>query len=549
MLTILPIRIISDLTVSPRSSLKRFAEISEDEIDSQNPSKQTATALRRPASYPALAGATSSGTAASSLGLGPVASSVGRSNGTTLNRSVSHNRNASSSSAAAFNPPTHTMRHYRSDMGMNSPSQSSYGNGSPAVGSGDFTFSVRPNSINLPQSAFSMGPRASGTVSPGGLSRPETLMDGSDSRPATANSNSTTMHSPGLYDERQLGHSTSMNSLSGSFNAMRRGSSQFSPVPGGSSTFASSSSLNPSQASKPSKPPKPAASAPATVKAGSRAVLQMHGELQDMAVGWSHDEYLSSRRLVQFWRRQDGTTIHMTFRPILPSQYVQNSIVVSCIFREDKNECFITSVDLIYLLEALVASRFTIEEKNRIRRNLEGFKPATVNKGKEESAEFFKVIMDFPNPKPRNIEKDVKVFAWSILDKALSKIIGKYSAAIQPPTSQPASASSVQTSPSQPEGNRQGSRRVASNHSNFSASTSGGPYSDSSPHPDQSQNQGMGSAAFGHFSPQSGPTFNGSPSQPQFSSGRSAQSYDYDRSYQEYSNPPSSNGPNYSSGF
>ena len=36
--------------------------------------------------------------------------------------------------------------------------------------------------------------------------------------------------------------------------------------------------------------------------------------------------------------------------------------------------------------------------------------------------------MGFPNPKPRNIEKDVKVFPWKILAHALKKIISKYSA-------------------------------------------------------------------------------------------------------------------------
>jgi hypothetical protein len=34
--------------------------------------------------------------------------------------------------------------------------------------------------------------------------------------------------------------------------------------------------------------------------------------------------------------------------------------------------------------------------------------------------------MGFPNPKPRNIEKDVKVFPWKILAHALKKIISKY---------------------------------------------------------------------------------------------------------------------------
>lgn len=88
--------------------------------------------------------------------------------------------------------------------------------------------------------------------------------------------------------------------------------------------------------------------------------------------------------------------------------------------------CYVTSVDTISLLESLVAVRFTVEEKNRIRRNLEGFRPETVSKVKADSEDFFKLIMGFPNPKPRNIEKDVKVFPWRVLATALKKIIGKY---------------------------------------------------------------------------------------------------------------------------
>lgn len=72
--------------------------------------------------------------------------------------------------------------------------------------------------------------------------------------------------------------------------------------------------------------------------------------------------------------------------------------------------------------------RFSVEEKNRVRRNLEGFRPLTVSKCKAESADFFKLIMSFPNPKPRNIEKDVKVFPWKTLPYALKKIVTKYTA-------------------------------------------------------------------------------------------------------------------------
>ncbi|KAF9931359.1 hypothetical protein FBU30_010394 [Linnemannia zychae] len=160
----------------------------------------------------------------------------------------------------------------------------------------------------------------------------------------------------------------------------------------------------------------------------NKANLKFTGNMDDMAINWTGEEWESHRRLVQFWRRQDGNDIHCNFAPVAPADRQPNSIVVSCIYWAEKNDCFLTSVDCIYLLESLIAVRFTVEEKNRIRRNLEGFRPITVSKCKPESAEFFKLIMSFPNPKPRNIEKDVKVFPWKVLPYALKKIISKYTA-------------------------------------------------------------------------------------------------------------------------
>ncbi|KAH8723645.1 hypothetical protein GQ44DRAFT_619908 [Phaeosphaeriaceae sp. PMI808] len=160
----------------------------------------------------------------------------------------------------------------------------------------------------------------------------------------------------------------------------------------------------------------------------TKAILKIDGDLDKMGDEWTQEELDAKRRLVEFKRSQHGSTITTSFAPITPEARPARSICVSCIWWEEKDECFITSVDTIYLLEQLVNVRFTVEEKNRIRRNLEGFRPVTVSKAKQDSEEFFKVIMGFPNPKPRNIEKDVKVFPWKILAHALKKIISKYSA-------------------------------------------------------------------------------------------------------------------------
>jgi hypothetical protein len=190
----------------------------------------------------------------------------------------------------------------------------------------------------------------------------------------------------------------------------------------------------------------------------SKANLKIMGDLQEMTWNWTPEEWTNGRRLVQFWRRQYGSDdkvkednkVECGFEPIEQEAYQQQRIrenlaaqkdaaaaaaghkkkpsplVISCIYWQERNDYFITSVDCIYLLEGLIGVQFTVEEKNRIRRNLEGFRPLTVSKCKPECADFFKLIMSFPHPKPRNIEKDVKVFAWKTLPTALKKIIRKY---------------------------------------------------------------------------------------------------------------------------
>ena len=157
-----------------------------------------------------------------------------------------------------------------------------------------------------------------------------------------------------------------------------------------------------------------------------KATLKLNGNLDTMTQDWTDQEWAVQRRLVLFTRNQVSNTIHADFKAIAPEDRQPNSICISCIYWEEKKDCYVTSVDTIFLLESLVGVRFTVEEKNRIRRNLEGFRPLTVAKSKSDSEEFFKLIMGFPTPKPRNIEKDVKVFPWKILKEALKKIIGKY---------------------------------------------------------------------------------------------------------------------------
>ncbi|CAG8746488.1 12044_t:CDS:2, partial [Ambispora leptoticha] len=158
--------------------------------------------------------------------------------------------------------------------------------------------------------------------------------------------------------------------------------------------------------------------------------LAIQGDLDTMARNWTECEMTNCRRLVQFRRRQEKNIIHVSFAALNHEDRTPNAIIVSCIWWKAKNEYYITSVDCISLLEALLAVRFTVEEKNRIRRNLEGFKPLTAGKNSRDSDDLFRLIMGFSNPKPRNIEKNVKVIPWKHLANALHKININYAGGI-----------------------------------------------------------------------------------------------------------------------
>ena len=163
-------------------------------------------------------------------------------------------------------------------------------------------------------------------------------------------------------------------------------------------------------------------------------ILDLVTPLHSLCVGWSPAEVHAGRRLVRFSKVQDGRRLTVSCEAIKPEDYQESDSVISCIYREETDNCFVTSVDIIFLLERLTNSDFPVEEKNRIRRNLEGLRPTTVSKHKPGFEDFFQRIMEFPDPKPRNIEKDLKVFEWALLDQALDKILSKYVCSPSTPT-------------------------------------------------------------------------------------------------------------------
>ncbi|KAG8862445.1 hypothetical protein FRB96_001516 [Tulasnella sp. 330] len=154
-------------------------------------------------------------------------------------------------------------------------------------------------------------------------------------------------------------------------------------------------------------------------------VLNIHGDVRTMSSGWSAEELACRRRLVQFWKYNEGNVVNVHFCSIKPEEYDDSRVVVSCIYREDVDKCYITSFDLIRLLEGIIGTVCNIDEKNRIRRNVHHIEHDTISKSKPYHEEFFDLLMSFPVPMPRRNVRDLKAFRWEFLPEALHAIIDK----------------------------------------------------------------------------------------------------------------------------
>lgn len=156
--------------------------------------------------------------------------------------------------------------------------------------------------------------------------------------------------------------------------------------------------------------------------------LTLLQNLDSMVHGWSDTEKSSGRRLVKFTFTYTLTNeIRIDFKAVSREKYVSGEPIISCIFWEERGQYIVTSVDIILLLEHIVKDSFGVKEKNRIRRNLQSLKPQTVSRSNRLIQRFFNLLMGMENPRPRNIEKDLKVFKWTDLFKALTKVMSKYS--------------------------------------------------------------------------------------------------------------------------
>jgi len=133
------------------------------------------------------------------------------------------------------------------------------------------------------------------------------------------------------------------------------------------------------------------------------------------------------RRFVRLMRKQQGSSIRLRMIAVSTEEVERDDRnVINCMLPPDcGDEPSVSSVDIIKALEVLVNPpdhRLSIEEKNRVRRNIDTLRPTTLKKGDGG----LNWIMRLRSPRPITIAKDVKVFKWTSLEAALVKVMNKY---------------------------------------------------------------------------------------------------------------------------
>eukprot|EP00158_Paraphelidium_tribonemae_P002298 Partr_v1_DN25261_c0_g1_i2_m16556 putative regulator medusa len=151
-----------------------------------------------------------------------------------------------------------------------------------------------------------------------------------------------------------------------------------------------------------------------------------------LAAPWTDHEIAEGRRIVELLPEPNGANGFICRCNAVPDAEVDRcsreggQILVSCIYWPSENQFIITGVDIIYAMEQLLKIEYSTEKKNRVRRNLEKFDPRTISKSNPQFFDFFWKIMGYAEPKPRNIEANVKVYPWVMVTEALRRILEKF---------------------------------------------------------------------------------------------------------------------------
>ncbi|CAO3701266.1 unnamed protein product [Rhizopus stolonifer] len=130
----------------------------------------------------------------------------------------------------------------------------------------------------------------------------------------------------------------------------------------------------------------------------------------------------------------DGTTLTEASRR--PCEHPMNSdigkkeranpLAISCIWWQEKDQYFVTSCDIVRIVEGLIGISLNKQHKNRMRRQLQSYSPMTIGKKYDEEINtFYLQLIGFTTPSVKTIDKDIKIFRWEILEEALVKLVGQ----------------------------------------------------------------------------------------------------------------------------
>jgi hypothetical protein len=160
----------------------------------------------------------------------------------------------------------------------------------------------------------------------------------------------------------------------------------------------------------------------------AKAVLNVGGGLNGMCDGWNQDEKDARRRIIQLCRSQAGNVITATLELVTKTSHFADKLRISCIWWEEKGECYITKADIMALLESLVGVCPSNEEKSRLSKLLEkNLRLVSVSETQSDSSrKFFKLIQEFSGPRPGNGKPVLRVFLWRNLTSALEELVSRY---------------------------------------------------------------------------------------------------------------------------
>ncbi|KIM30433.1 hypothetical protein M408DRAFT_58873, partial [Serendipita vermifera MAFF 305830] len=143
---------------------------------------------------------------------------------------------------------------------------------------------------------------------------------------------------------------------------------------------------------------------------------------------WKPKDETASRRLVHFSRIAIGSLVTLKCKLFSSdeSDELEEGVVISCIKLPQLGGYHVTSYDIVKLAEHIVQLRLNTDLKNRARRNMASVACTTLDKVSAKDVpptNDFITLMQFDHPKPRSIEKSIKVYHWRLLEQCLDKIL------------------------------------------------------------------------------------------------------------------------------